>query len=87
MRQLKSVINTRPNDIHPGDVFAVTVTFHVGYDGIHVYRCPYPNPEVSDDGIPQGDDILDEDVEALTRALVPVLLWRDDRQLSVTCLP
>jgi len=80
---MRSVVNTEPQDIREGDVFVVTVAFHVGYkrDGkpmIRAYRCPYPDPELSmEDGTPQGDGISPKHVQALMEALVPVLTWAD----------
>lgn len=71
---IKSVTSTCPDDVMPGDVFIVTVVFHVRYDGsIKAYRCPYPNAEVDEEGIPQGDEV--PDTLALARSLVPVLIW------------
>ena len=78
---IRSVINTSPMNIKSGDVFVVTVAFHVGYmrDGkpaVRAYRCPYPNPELGlEDGVPQGDVISLRYVDALMEALVPVLKW------------
>lgn len=73
---IKSVVNTSPSDIGGGDVFIVTVAFHVMFDGsIRIYRCPYPDPEISEDGVPQGDGVLEEYTDVLCQALVPVLSW------------
>ena len=80
---MRSVINTNPQDIHEGDTFTVTVTFHVGFKcngkpQVRAYRCPYPNPELSmEDGTPQGDGISSKHVKTLMEALVPVLTWAD----------
>jgi hypothetical protein len=81
---IKSVVNVRSDQLEDGDVLVVTVAFHVGYklpDGrptVRAYRCPWPNPELGqDDGVPQGDNILNEHVEELMKALAPVLTWAD----------
>lgn len=80
---LKSVVNTRPDEIEEGDVFAVTVTLHVGFmrDGkpmVRAYRCPYPNAEIGEGGVPQGDNIYDQNlINAMIKSLVPVLGWAE----------
>ena len=68
---LKNIYTVRPNEIEPGDVFAVTVTCHVDYLGNpRLYRCPYPNAQLSDGGVPQGDRIFRFSDE-VTQALFP----------------
>lgn len=76
MSQLKSVTNS--TTARPGDVFAVTLTFHVtnvtskGVPIVSVYRCLYPLDDPYD--IPQGDVLPVGFVDAkMLRACVPLL--------------
>ena len=77
---IKDVYDTSPLDIKPGDVFVVTVAFHVQYyDNAHhlrvcAYRCPWPDPQLGTDGVPQGAQIDSRDLTVLMRHLVPVLM-------------
>jgi hypothetical protein len=76
-----SIVNAyNANNIQEGDVFIATVTIHVGYtrDGkyqIRVYRCPYPNPPLSFDGVLLGSNISPEHVPAIIAALAPITVW------------
>lgn len=69
------------NSVKEGDVFIVTVAFHVGGTTSHksplvrAYICQYPNPQLDFSGIPQGEKILPEEVDQLMKILVPVLYW------------
>lgn len=78
---IKNVYTTRPNEIKPGDVFVVTVAFHVVHESangklfVKAYRCPYPDPETDEEGVPQGDSIDPVDCGRLMAELAPVLVW------------
>lgn len=76
MTKIVDVRKVRPADLVPGDVMVVTVTLHVGYHGdyFRMYRCPYPNAEVSSAGIPQGEQIL-QGAQPIAEALFPVATW------------
>lgn len=51
------------NDVKPGDVFVVTVKVMVQYNGTYrLYRCPYPDADVGEDGTPQGDLLSNDKV-------------------------
>lgn len=77
---IKSVYGTSATDVHEGDVYIVTVTFHVIYESanghpmVKAYRCLDPN-DISDDGVPQGNPIDPDDCKKLMGALAPVLTW------------
>ena len=71
--------NVRPDELKSGDVLVCTVTLHVGYRRdkygkpmYRMYRCDWPEPQVSEDGIPQGSNI-GQDVEKVAQALFPVV--------------
>ena len=63
--KIQDFYNTTPADIEPGDVFVITLTCHISHiteDGdvyVNVYRCPWPRPQISMEGIPQGDNVKD----------------------------
>lgn len=73
----------QPNEIKAGDVFVVTVTLHVqaidkdGHPAFAMYRCPWPNPEIGGEGVPQGDHILKDLAEGVQRGLFPVISYID----------
>jgi hypothetical protein len=76
---IKNPYTIHPDEIQPGDVFVQTVTIHVnrrdslGRVLVRAYRCGYP-PQVSDDGIPQGNPIAPELLNAILQAFAPTLL-------------
>jgi len=70
--------NLRPDELEPGMVFAVTITCHINYLGQpQLYRCPYPNAQIGEDGTPQGDRIF-TNVDEVTQALFPVINWAEE---------
>lgn len=77
-KTLKNFYTLAPADFKPGDVLACVITLHhVGNfeDGTpeyRMYRCPYPDPQVSVDGIPQGHGMELEE-ETLSR-LFPIAI-------------
>ena len=79
MAPIKNFYNAIPRDVEVGDVFVCVVTCHVvdhpldGGKAFRVYRCPWPNPELSEDGIPQGDRMTNEGPVGV--GLFPVLLY------------
>jgi len=79
---LKNIYTVRPNEIEPGDVFAVTVTCHIDYLGNpRLYRCPYPNAQRGEGGVPQGDAMYrfsDEVVQALFPSVAVYQTLEDD---------
>jgi hypothetical protein len=78
---IKNFYSIRPDQIEDGDVFVVTVAVHIskneGLMTYRAYRCPYPNPEIGEDGTPQGDRIFADQVDTTVETLIPVLRWAD----------
>jgi len=65
-------------EVKPDTVFVSTITCHINHVDyetstvwIRLYRCPYPNPQISSDGVPQGDH-CGNDVE-VAKTLYPIL--------------
>lgn len=75
--------NLPPHELKAGDVMVVTVTLHVaaidkeGKPAFSMYRCPWPRPQIGEEGIPQGDRILTEHAGMAQKALFPVVSYRD----------
>ena len=73
----------KPQEVKAGDVMVVTVTLHVmavdkqGRPVFSMYRCPWPNPQIGDEGIPQGDHIMKELAAGAQKALFPVIGYRE----------
>lgn len=59
------------NTAEPGDVFTCIVTCHISPRGYRLYRCQYPDAQISD-GIPQGTRIEDPDSE-IVATLFPII--------------
>lgn len=62
----------RPIDLQEGDVMIATVVLrvkhHRGANGellYSVYSCPYPNPDIGEDGTPQGMKLLPNHAEGI----------------------
>ena len=65
------------HEAKPGDIFVVTVKVMVQYDGRYkIYRCPWPDAQIGEDGSPQGDDLYasQDDLQTTAETLMPVLL-------------
>lgn len=64
------------NSVEPEDVFVVTVKVMIQYDGTYkIYRCPWPNAGIGEDGTPQGDRLYGsaDKLETMAETLMPVL--------------
>lgn len=71
---IKNFYSVKPNELKEGDVLICLITAHIMHDGsVRVYRCPYPNAQISDDGIPQGNKVGDEN--STIKDIFPVLAW------------
>lgn len=71
---IRSVVNTSPSDVGPGDTFIIVLKVVVTYTGYRIYRCPWPTPAWEED-LPQGDRMCLDTNEAkeVTDALFPHL--------------
>jgi len=62
--------------VKPGDIYCVTIKVRVQDDGTYrVYRCPWPNAEIGEDGSPQGDSLLlpSSELRKVVKALMPIV--------------
>jgi len=62
--------------VKPGDIYCVTIKVMVQYDGTYrVYRCPWPDAEIGEDGSPQGDSLLlpSSEMRKVVKALMPIV--------------
>jgi len=78
---IKNFYNVSPDEVEPGDVFICTIAVHITYKSAtnklfaRAYRCPYPDLELSQDGIPQGSAIDREATKQMIKNVMPVLSW------------
>jgi len=79
---IKNLRTVEPSEMEPGDVLVCIVALHVGYWNmkgkpvVSLYRCPYPDPQIGRDGVPQGDKIVplkQQEGQALLKLLFPVM--------------
>ena len=76
MMTLKNIYTVIPNEIKPGDVFAITVTCHIDGQGYpRLYRCRYPDAYVAGDGVPQGDRVYSFEDEVIKALFPPVKVF------------
>ena len=59
------------NTAESGDTFACVVTCHISPRGYRLYRCQYPDTQISD-GIPQGMRVEDPNGEIVAN-LFPIV--------------
>ena len=87
-KTLINPVSVPPLDLKLGDVMAVTVTCHVRqiYEDntieVSLYRCPYPDAQVTPEGIPQGGKMFFktyEEMEVFLGKLFPVINIRNYR--------
>lgn len=83
MSRIVNFYNVAPHQLKPGDVLVCTVTLHMrhitdakGRPTFAMYRCPFPNPQIGDAGIPQGDKMPPSQATKVA-AVFPIIEWAE----------